>query len=66
MAAATPLIDPKKALLTTATLAGPPRLLPVSRQARSVKNFPVWVPSMIDPKMTKRATKVAEMPVMEP
>ena len=66
MAAATPLIEPNRPLLITAILAGPPYPRPASRQARSVKNWPVLVFSRKAPKMTKRATKVADTPVMEP
>ena len=66
LAAAAPLIVPKKALEITATLAGPPALRPAMRQARSMKYWPSpssWIKA---PKITNRATKTAETPVIDP
>ncbi len=53
---------PSKALVMTATLAGPPLLCPAILLARSMKNSPTFVRSRNAPKRTNRKMKVEEAP----
>ena len=53
---------PKKALPTTAALAGPPTFEPKAPRARSVKVRPVPVSSMKAPNIRNRTTKEAIVP----
>ncbi len=51
---------PMKALATTETLAGPPRVWPTSDMASFMRNSPAPVLSKMAPKSTKAYTKVEE------
>lgn len=61
-----PLMEPMKPLLTTDTLAGPPRYLPMSAKARSMKKSPPPVICSTQPKNRKPMTSLAKILVGVP
>ena len=48
-----PLKEPKNPLDRMATLAGPPRLLPINAEAKFMKNSPPPVTTRAEPKIRK-------------
>jgi hypothetical protein len=61
-----PEIDPKRAEVTTAILAGPPLHLPVKAFPSSIKNPPAPLRSKKAPNTMKGKTKVAKVAVTTP
>ena len=62
LAAPLPVMVPMSELATTATLAGPPTMLPVRVVARLLKSMAPPVCNSTAPKMTNRAISVADTP----
>ena len=61
-----PEMEPKSAELIVAILAGPPRHLPVSAVARSMKKVPAPLRSRNAPNIMNGKTKVAKVAVTTP